>query len=138
MRQTAQWATSFASDWKREFPLQIHTSSIALDGSPEWHPDFARWLTATTRRQNPRNDEQRLRTTRVMRRLRRVAVREYECLFRILVLGERIADTTRWLNDRAERNGISYPDHRPDGPHYTQKDTLALVVAGIAYAKEFW
>ena len=137
MKDTAHWATYFANDWKQEVPDRIHTAEIGNDGCPRWHPDFEKWLT-NDRVYRRRNDEQRLRTTRVMRRLRRVAVREYECLFRILVLGERIADTTRWLNDRAERNGISYPDHRPDGPHYTQKDTLALVVAGIAYAKEFW
>lgn len=138
MRQTAQWATYFASDWRREFPLQIHTSSIALDGSPEWHPDFSRWLTASTRRQNPRNDEQRLRTTRVMRRLRRVAVREYEVLYRILVTGERLEETTLWLNERAERNAVAFPPHRPDGPHYIKRDTLAIFIAGIDFCRSFW
>ena len=138
MRQTAEWATYFASDWKREFPLQIHTSAIAADGSPEWHPDFARWLTANTRGQNPRNEEQRLRTTRVMRRLRRVAVREYEVLYRILVLGERLEETTSWLNERAHRNAVPFPAHRASGPHYTQRDTLAIFIAGIDYARACW
>ena len=35
------------------------------------------------------------RTTRVMRRLRRVAIREYEVLYRVLVLGERLEDTEK-------------------------------------------
>jgi hypothetical protein len=73
-----------------------------------------------------------------MRRLRRVAVREYEVLFRVLVQGERVHDTTRWLNDRAERNRIPYPDHRPQGPHYTDKDTLALLICGIDFARDSW
>lgn len=140
MRDTAYWATYFANDWKAEVPTRIHSSEIADDGSPQWHPDFVRWLTGdhTRRIQGKRNSEQRLRTTKVMRRLRRVAVREYEVLYRVLVLGERLEDTTRWLNARAERNGIPPPAHRPNGPHYVEKDALALLVAGIAYAKEFW
>jgi hypothetical protein len=67
-----------------------------------------------------------------------VAVREYEVLYRVLVLGERLEETTRWLNARAERNAVPFPPHRPSGPHYTQKDTLALVIAGIDYARESW
>jgi len=136
MKQTAHWASWFAADWRREFPLQIHTSSIAADGSPEWHPDFTRWLTGS--KTHKRNDEQRLRTTRVMRRLRRVAVREYEVLYRILVLNERLEETTRWLNERAARNNVAFPAHRPTGPHYIDRDTLAIFIAGIDYARASW
>lgn len=137
MRNTAHWASWFAADWKQEVPTRIHSSAISLDGSPEWHPDFARWLTSD-RKPRPHNDQQRLRTTKVMRRLRKVAVREYECCYRILVLGEQLEDTTRWLNERAQRNAIPYPPHRPNGPHYIKKDTLALLIAGIDYARDHW
>lgn len=137
MKDTAHWAAYFAADWKQELPDRIHSSQIGDDGCPKWHPDFERWLTSD-RVYRRRNDEQRLRTTRVMRRLRRVAVREYEVLYRVLVLGERLEETTKWLNSRAERNKIPAPPHRPNGPHYTEKDALALIVAGIAYAKEYW
>jgi hypothetical protein len=137
MRDTARWAASFAADWKQEVPDRIHTGQVGDDGCPRWHPDFERWLT-NDRIYRRRGDQQRLRTTKVMRLLRNAAVREYEVLYRMLVLGERLEETTRWLNDRAERNGIPKPPHRPNGPHYTQKDTLALVVAGIAFAKEHW
>jgi hypothetical protein len=137
MADTARWAEYFASDWQQETPTRIHSAELAPDGTPRWHPSFEQWLTGDRLHQR-RNDQQRLRTTRVMRKLRRAAVREYECLFRILVLNERIPDTTTWLNDRAERNAIPYPPHRPDGPHYVEKDTYALVVAGIAFCKEMW
>jgi len=137
MKDTAHWATYFANDWKQEVPDRIHTAEIGNDGCPRWHPDFEKWLT-NDRVYRRRNDEQRLRTTRVMRRLRRVAVREYEVAYRVLVLGERIADTATWLNERAARNRIPYPDHRPQGPHYIEKDALALLVCAISYAKEFW
>jgi hypothetical protein len=137
MRDTAHWATWFASDWKQEIPIRIHSSEIALDGSPEWHPDFEKWMTRDDRSKR-NNVAKGLRTTRVMRRLRRVAVREYEVCYRVLYLGERLEETTKWLNDRAKRNAVPMPDHRPTGPHYTEKDTLALVIAGLAFAKEYW
>ena len=139
MRDTARWAHWFATDWRQDVPSQIHTAEISPDGSPEWHPDFESWLTAekATRGRGGR-DPNRLRTTKVMRRLRRVAVREYEVLFRVLVQGERIEDTTTWLNERSARNAIPMPTHRPDGPHYTEKDTMALLVAGVGFAKEYW
>lgn len=137
MADTAYWASQFGSDWKQEIPIRIHCAEIGDDGCPKWHPDFEKWLTSD-RMYRRKNDEQRLRTTKVMRRLRRVAVREYEVLYRVLVLGERLEETTRWLNERAERNAIPLPSHRPNGPHYIQKDALALVIAGIAYAKEYW
>jgi len=137
MKDTAHWAAYLAADWKQEVPDRIHSSQIGADGCPRWHPDFEKWLT-NDRLYRRKNDDQRLRTTRVMRRLRRVAVREYEILYRILVLGERLEETTRWLNERAAKNRIPPPPHRPNGPHYTQKDTLALIVAGIAFCKEYW
>jgi hypothetical protein len=137
MRETAHWATYFANDWKQEVPQQIHTTQVGEDGGRMWHPDFEKWLT-NDRLYRRKNDEQRLRTTKVMRRLRRVSVRSYEVLYRVLVLGERLEETTAWLNDRAARNAIPYPPHRPDGPHYIEKDAYALIVAGLAYAREYW
>jgi len=137
MQRTAYWANQLGSDWQREMPIRIHSSDIAADGSPEWHPDFAKWMMKAEGRWG-KNTDQRLRTTRVMRRLRRVAVREYEVLYRVLVLHERLEETTIWLNDRAERNNIPFPPHRPGGPHYIQKDALALFICGIEFASTFY
>lgn len=137
MRDTAHWMRWFAETWKQEYPTRLHSSDIAPDGSPRWHPDFEKWLTQDGRPRRPSGDAS-LRTTKVMRRLRRVAVREYEVLYRVLVHGERLEETTQWLNQRAIRNGVPMPPHRPGGPHYTQRDTLALIVAGISYAKQYW
>lgn len=134
MRQTAHWAAYFANDWKQEAPEHIHVHQLASDGTPQWHPDFELWI---TRDERPvRNSGERLRTTKVMRRLRRAAVREYEVLYRVLVLGERLEDTTRWLNDRALRNAIPLQPGRE--VHYTDKDTLALVICGIDFARHYW
>lgn len=138
MRDTAYWAQIFSNDWLGEAPMRMHSRAVASDGSPQWHPDFERWLTTDRKAPARRYSGERLRTTKVMRRLRQVAIREYEVLYRVLVLGERLEETTRWLNERALQHSIPYPPHRPDGPHYVEKDTVALIIAGIAYAKEFW
>jgi hypothetical protein len=141
MRNTAHWARWFAVEWKNETPMRIHSSEIAADGSPEWHPDFVRWLTQEPRdRDRPRRqrDTTSRRTTQVMRRLRQYSIREYEVCYRVLMLGERLEETTEWLNARATRNAIPFPEHRPNGPHYTTKDALALLVAGVDYAREVW
>lgn len=136
MRRTAHWATWLSEDWKAETPIRLH-SGVGIGGSPEWHPDFARWMTRSNGN-GKRSSDQRLRTTRVMRRLRNVAVREYEVAFRVLILGERLEDTTRWLNERAKRNSIPFPDHRPNGPHYIKKDAWALLIAAIDFARTYW
>ena len=129
MRQTAQWVTWFASSWRQDVPLKIHSGAIAEDGTREWHPDFTKWMS---------DDHINQRTKRAFKRLRRSAVREYEVCYRIIALGDRIDSTTEWLNERAARNDIPYPKHRPDGPHYSRKDTLALLIAGLSYAKQYW
>ena len=135
MQTTAQWASWLAADWRQEAPIRIHSTEIAPDGSPQWHPDFMKWMTRGGQR--PRDGQaEHLRTTRVMRRLRRAAVREYEVLYRVLVLNERLEDTTEWLNARARRNGIPLPPGKTC--HYTLKDTTALVIAGIEYARQLW
>ena len=137
MRQAAWWATWLAQDWKGDYPIHIHSSSLATDGSMEWHPDFVRWMNRSSG-DGPRSSDQRLRTTKVMRRLRRYAVREYEVLYRLLIQGERVNEVTVWLNERAAKNSIPYPAHRPDGPHYIERDTIALFIAGVDYVRTFW
>ncbi len=139
MTQLSYWANFFASEWQ-QVPMRLHSSEIAGDGSPQWHHDFERWLTAEHREKSrrPQNGAQRMRTTKVMRSLRSFSPRSYEVAYRVLVLGERVEDTTRWLNERARRIGVPFPPHRPQGPHYTRKDTLALLIAGVEYAKQLW
>jgi len=133
IRQTAQWADWLSTDWRLEVPDRIHSSEIADDGAPQWHHEFAKWLTRSEARP-PRNTEERLRTTKVMRRLRRVAVREYEVLYRTLLLGEPLEETTTWLNERAKRNNIPLPEGQ--AVHYRKKDTLALFIAGVDFCRQ--
>lgn len=129
MRLLAQRIAWFSASWKQETPMRLHTSAISEDGSPQWHPDFVKWMS---------DDDINRRTKKVFRRLRRKSVREYEVCYRVLVLGDRVDNTTDWLNERAERNDIPFPKHRPNGPHYVRKDTLALLIAGLSFAQQNW
>jgi len=136
MRQVAMWATWLAEDWKKEHPIKIHSGGLAADGTLEWHPDFAHWL--NRERKPKRGFEDYYRTSRAMKKLQRSSIRAYEVCYRVLLHGETIDDTTRWLNARARRNDIPLPDHRPAGPHYTTTDTYALLISGIDYARAVW
>lgn len=136
MRRVVQLAAWLAEDWKLEHPVKVHTGSLARDGTLEWHPDFAHWMNRG-RRPRPGEDDH-YRTSRAMKKLQRSSIRAYEVCYRILLHGEPIEDTTVWLNQRARKNSIPYPDHRPEGPHYTERDTFALFVSGLDYVKSVW
>lgn len=131
IQRTARWGAYFAETWNGEVPTRLHSASIGNDGAPRWNPDFEKWLTRSERDQG-----EMFRTTKVMRRLRRAYIREYEVLYRVLLLREPVEETTRWLNERAERNGIPLPAGR--SVHYRPKDTLALLISGVAWALHHW
>lgn len=122
-----RWGQLLGEEWQREYPSQIHDSAIGADGTPRWHAEFARWLT------NAPDPDGRNRTTKVMRRLRRVSPRSFEVLFRALILGESFEEITRWLNERAVRNRIELPPDRDT--HYRVKDSVALFLCGVSYAQ---
>lgn len=130
LAETKQWGTYFGSEWARDFPEEIHEARLGEDGRPRWQGEFSRWLT------NGPDEEQRHRTTRVMRKLRHVAPREYEVAYRAMVLGESFEEITRWLNQRAQRNSIPLPPGRP--VHYRVKDAIALFICAIEFARWAW
>ncbi len=138
--QTIFWLQRFRGDFLGDIPQQIHNGSIADDGSPQWHPDFARWLTAreviNTPRPEVRTSENRLRTTRALRRLRKTAIREFEVVYRVMVVGSSIEEVTLWLNERAERNAIPLPPNR--SVHYSEKDTSCILFSGIDKMRVWW
>jgi hypothetical protein len=118
----AHWLSIFAAEWHQDLPMHIHTRAIDSAGAPQWHEEFARWLTRDGYN-NPRNPDGRLRVTRAMRLLRKAAPRQYEVLYRIMVLGESIESTTAWLNARAIRGG--HPER------YRQGDTLVILQSSV-------
>lgn len=128
LKETESLLDRFRSEFKGEIPQRIHSREGLDDGGvPQWHPEFARWLTAREIIDTPSplisTPEHRLRTTRAMRKLRRLAVRQYEVVWRVCVQGEPLHQTTRWLNDRAHRNAIEY--------RYSDRDTLVMLHGGL-------
>lgn len=137
IRRAARWGAYLAANYAAEVPMRIHSSEIAEDGSPKWHPDFERWLTTERSRQTTkRAQDEQMRTTKVMRRMRRANPRMYEVCYRILIMRDTLVGTTDWLNERAARNHIPLPPGRD--VHYREKDTLALLMAGIDWALAHW
>lgn len=131
LEETLKWGEWFAGEWRRDAPpTQTHASVLSDDGTPQWTSAFSGWIS------NAPGEEGRHRTTTVMRRLRRIAPREFEVLLRTLLQGESIENTTKWLNERAQLHDIPLPSGR--AVHYRTKDTVALMMAGIAFAQAYW
>lgn len=135
IQRAARWGAFFAETWASEVPTRIHTSRIGADGTPDWAADFSRFLTLEEGR-NGERDEERQRTSRVMRRLRRASIREYEVLYRVLMERESVEQVTGWLNERAAANAIPLPRGRD--VHYRAKDTIAIILAATAYCLHHW
>lgn len=104
--QTARWLVELADYWNKEIPMRLHSRDTDGGGAPAWHGEFAHWLTGTDLNDDRwrRNPEPRLRTTRAMRKLRQQHPREFEVLYRTIILGIPLTETCNWLNDRAARN----------------------------------
>jgi hypothetical protein len=131
--EAVYWGRLLGEEWARDFaeaPVRIHQSSLAPDGTREWERAFTNWI------EGRNEDEARQRTTKVMRKLRRVSPRAYEVLYRAMVQGESFDAITTWLNERAIRNNIPLPDGK--SVHYTLKDAVAVFIAGVSYARFYW
>jgi hypothetical protein len=112
----------FASVWQEEIPTRIHQRAFDDGGAPQWHPDFALWMSRgevpdRVWREQP---ETRVRATRAFRKLRYQAPREYEVLYRTAILNIPLHETIDWLNNRAISNG--HPER------YGEADVLLYLV----------
>ena len=126
LESTSRWMSEFAAEWRSEIPVKIHGSGIDAGGAPELHASFWAWLTRNDRPDDPRDQhrqESRYRITRAMRALRKMAPREYEVVYRVMILGEMLEGTAEWLNERAIRGG--HPER------YVVKDVIAICVSGV-------
>lgn len=131
LREAVQWGTFLGREWVQDFPARMHDHGLTGDGTPQrWSADMTRWLS------NAVDEGNRGRTTRVMRKLRRISPREYEVMYQAMVLGNDFDQITEWLNARAARNNIPLPAGRD--VHYRVKDAVALFIAGVDYARAHW
>ena len=123
LEQALYWARLMTLEWQKTHP-------DAVQGEGQWAKQLADWITLSGYTDDTR-------TTRVMKRLRRVAPREYEVVFRAMIRGESFGEITQWLNERAERNEIPVPEGK-DGKHYVERDAVALFLAGVEFARTYY
>ena len=122
-RQTMYWAAYFAEEWRADSP-QV------------WHSTLKPLLPSTRSPRDEDAEEAHRKTTRAIRQLRKASVREYEVLYRLLILGDSIEGVTSWLNERAIRNAIPTPEGQD--VNYTEQDTWALFIAGVDFTRQCW
>lgn len=128
----ARWLSDLRSYWNAEVPLRVHSRETADDGSPQWSSDFALWLFRADLGDEKwrRNPEPRVRTTRAFRKLREKFPREYEVLYRTIILDIPIETTVEWLNERAVRN------NKPE--RYSMRDTLLILFIAADKVHSWW
>ena len=98
------WSHRFSVDWRDEVPIRMHRGAgqFAVDGSPEWTAEFAKWISRRSERSNLpddyeerrlldtrgpyQNGPERTRVTKAMRKLRRQAPAEFLVAYDLCVL----------------------------------------------------
>lgn len=126
IRRTATLIEQYRADWVGDIPEKIHSHDMAMDGSLRWDGGFLDWLTNEQLRFEGRgkpNAVERHRVTKALRMLRKEAPREFECVYRVIALGDTVEGVAAWLNARAEEKG--YPER------YTLKDAAVIIISGV-------
>lgn len=119
---TAKWLGHFRKTYEEAVPERIHSRDLDHDGKPDWSSEMYSFMTSTDRRETTA-EPGKIRLRRAMKRLRNRSLREYEVVYRVMVMGESVAQVTTWLNDRAERGG--HPER------YTPAKTTVIVFAAV-------
>ena len=127
-KQAELWLKVFTADWHGEVPLKLHQRELALDGTPSLSPEFARFLYSGER--GPQNPDDRLRTTRAFRRLRRRAPREFDVLYMLVAHRRTPSDVARELTSRAIR--LEKPER------YGIPEIQVLAVSGLDKVIKWW
>lgn len=127
-KQALLWIEVFKQDWHGEVPTKLHTSQLGDDGAPQFSPEFDRYLNA--RDPSRRNPDDRLRTTRAFRKLRRKAPREFDVLYMVVVHHMSIGKIATELTARAIR--LEKPER------YTDQDARILMLSGLDKVIKWW
>lgn len=129
LQNTKWWINAWTHYWHYdELPMKIHNREIDEGGAPQWSDEFRRWISVEGHHIPGSGD--RLRTTRAFRKLRKKNAREYEVLYRTVVLRYDLEDTAEWLTARAIRND------KPE--RYTKSDAMILLVSATDKVLRWW
>lgn len=140
--QAQFWLRELARDWQGEIPTRIHEQDhgqhYGLGSSPPFAPEFIGYIGRLTCKSpdcekcrraekspptDGRKGNERTRTNRAFRKLRRSAPLEYDVLWMAVMYRLTVRQITINLNDRAIARGI---DDR-----YTPQDVVVLAMSAI-------
>lgn len=128
LSRTQYWLDYFRDVWDTGAPVRLHIRYLDDDGTPQWNPAFAHWLDGTSGRNQGSEDRARLK--RAMKRLRERSLREYEVLYRVMVLSHSVPEVAEWLTDRAVAGG--HPER------YGQHEALVIVYAAVDKLQDWY
>lgn len=139
----------FSIDWYGETPIRLHSSQIALDGSPELHGDFVGYLEdgmndkrrGDVRSKRVELDTPRRRVSKAFRLLRRKAPKEFDVLYCMVALDQvgrslkqgdiNALDREFGASVRRTRARMSLRAAKRGDPQVSEDEILVLVVSGV-------
>ena len=153
LARTRHWLGEFARDWIGEVPMRIHKKDHDGMGSPEFSDEFVGYIGELTckvdtcmicvdRKAAPKQyltseayrlqhrAQARNRTTKAIRRLRRIAPLEFDVLYLIVMHGLSVSQVAEKLTERSRTRGL---DETFDVP-----SVLILVVSGVEKTSSWW
>lgn len=144
IRYWSQWINHIASDWSGEVPMRIHGRDTDDGGNPDFHPEFVNYIgylecsqpgcaecaKERSKLHNRANRDGRSRATKALRKVRRVAPKEFDTVYSICVLGMSPSATAERFNANAIAKG--YPER------YRTSDVIVLLYSGIDKVIHFW
>lgn len=122
VRHTGTWLAYFRGTYLDNIPMQIHERGLDRDGKPDWSFEMRQLMTGIEK-QSTTVEPGKVRVRRAMKRIRLRSLREYEVLYRIMILGESVEQVTQWLNERAVNGG--HPER------YSINGTTVIIYAAV-------
>lgn len=130
------------SEWRREIPQRINTHETDQGhglGGPAFAPEFVSYvgflecskpgcgICAKERKKlhAPSNPESRIRATKALRKLRRVAPREFDAVYSVYMLGQSVEEVAERLTARGREV-------------YGTAEVLVLLMSGVDKVIHFW
>jgi DNA-directed RNA polymerase specialized sigma24 family protein len=120
------WAKEFSRSWHLDIPMRIHSREIGEDGAPQWHPEFAAWISSDVKEEK----RSRQRTKKAFRKLRDASPREFDAVYLYCVKGLSVPEIAAAMSQRAITRSL--PDR------YDEDSVLLLLYSGIDMLETLW
>ena len=139
VESTAVWLKTLIETWHEETPIKLHAAENSDGGAPDFHHDFLSFIERDCKKPGCFNlhcthgqdrEDPRKRTHKALRKLRRVAPREFDALYLIVAHQHTVRDVALQMTDRAIR--LNKPER------YTEAGVLVLIASGIDKVQQWW